>query len=113
MLRDMLGLAGYDVVEAVDGVEALEEVKQKRPDVIILDIMMPRMDGLAFCTSVRSEPATADLPIIVLSGKSNLGAVRKGLSAGANKYMSKPVSMNELFANIQDVLHGGLTPTAA
>jgi len=68
---------------------------------------------LTFCSKVRSEPATADLPIIVLSGKTHLSAVEAGLSAGADKFLPKPVAMNDLFENIHKALHGGFAAAPA
>lgn len=104
LLRLMLVRAGFDVMEAVDGFDALKKVKQDRPDLIILDVMMPGMDGFTVCTSIREEPNGAEVPIIMLSAKSDLGSVNRGLLAGATKYLTKPVSPDNLTRHVQDIL---------
>lgn len=104
LLRLMLVRAGFDVIEAVDGFDALEKLKEERPDLIILDVMMPGMDGFAVCSSIRSEPDMSEVPIIMLSAKSDLGSVNKGLLAGATKYLTKPVSPDNLTRHVRDIL---------
>lgn len=104
LLRLMLEPAGFNVSGAEDGLEALEMVKQERPDIMILDVMMPKMDGIAVCKTLRSNAETADLPIVMLSGKTHLGAVEEGLQAGANRYLAKPMSRMDLIQNIREVL---------
>ncbi len=100
MLIDMLSILNFTVSEARDGVEALEYLQETQPDVVVLDIMMPRMDGLALTEKLRREPKTANLPIIILSAKM---AVEEGLKAGADRYLCKPVFMNELLDNVQQI----------
>ncbi|MCP5095587.1 MAG: response regulator [Chloroflexi bacterium] len=104
LLCCMLNLNGFNSFAAKDGSEALQKVKLTPPDVVVLDVMMPEMDGIAVCETLRSQEETADLPIIMLSGKLYFGAVQAGLHAGANKYLIKPTGLNELIENIHDVL---------
>lgn len=104
MLALLLGLHGFSVTEAEDGREAWQKMAEDRPDVVILDVMMPEMDGLTLCRKVRATPEMASVPIIMLSGKTHLGAEEEGLAAGANFYMWKPMKTPELLANIQSVL---------
>ena len=92
------------IYEAENGFEALEQIEAHNPDVIILDVMMPKMDGLAVCRKLRSEPKTADLPIIMLSAKTTQAAIEEGLAAGADKYLTKPVGFKILLDAIQEVL---------
>ena len=104
LLRMMLEPVGYDVTSAMDGIEALERVQEVKPDAMILDVMMPRMDGITVCRTLRSQPETADLPIIMLSGKTNLNAEQEGLAAGANIYMAKPMSRADLINRLQSLI---------
>ena len=90
MLRMMLKLDGFTIQEAEDGVDALEQIKIHPPDLLILDVMMPRMDGVTLCKLLRERPETKTLPIILLSGKVQPEAEREGLAAGANRYLHKP-----------------------
>ncbi len=109
LLRQMLGLRGFDVVEAEDGLDALAKVEEVEPDVVVLDVMMPDMDGITVCKRLRQQPKTATLPIIMLSGKVNPEAVKEGLTAGANNYLRKPVSLTDLIESIREVLPKSLS----
>ena len=104
MLRLMLVRAGFDVREAEDGKTALAEVAQVVPDLMILDIMMPGIDGFEVCTRLRSEGNTANLPIIMLSAKTDAQSVKKGLELGADRYLTKPVGPDELTRHVREVL---------
>ena len=104
LLRLMLVRAGFHVSEAEDGFDALEKVRKNQPDVILLDVMMPGMDGFAVCEKLRGEPATAALPIIMLSAKTDLDSINKGLRAGATIYLTKPISPEELTQHVKDAL---------
>ena len=104
LLRMMLEPAGFRVTTAEHGLDALEKVKEDKPDIMILDVMMPHMDGITVCKKIRSNPETADLPIVMLSGKTHLNAVEEGLAAGANRYLAKPTSRTDLIQNLHDVL---------
>lgn len=104
MLAMLLELQGFEVLQAEDGMDALDKLQQADPDAIILDVMMPKMDGITFCKIVREDVATASLPIIMLSGKTQFGAAEEGLAAGANFYMNKPMDSQELLAKIRHVL---------
>ncbi|RMG99422.1 MAG: response regulator [Chloroflexi bacterium] len=105
LLRLMLVRAGFNVSEAEDGYDALEKVKKIRPDVILLDVMMPGMDGFTVCETLRNEEDTASLPIIMLSAKSDLDSINKGLRVGATKYLTKPISPEELTRHVREVLN--------
>jgi DNA-binding response OmpR family regulator len=104
MLRLMLVRAGFHVSEAEDGFDALEKVRKSQPDVVLLDVMMPGMDGFAVCEQLRSESGTADLPIIMLSAKTDLDSINKGLRAGATVYLTKPISPEELTRHVKEAL---------
>lgn len=107
LLRLMLVRAGFEVLEAENGFEALDKVKQKQPDLVLLDVMMPGIDGFSVCEALRKNPLTIDLPIIMLSAKTDLESVNRGLRLGANKYLTKPISTEELTRQVRDVLTNG------
>ena len=106
MLRMFLEMEGYEVFEAEDGIDAIEKAQLYNPDVMILDVMMPRMDGITACKELRSDETTGNLPIIMLSGKTQEQAIREGLEAGATAYMTKPMSHKELLGNIHAAISG-------
>lgn len=105
MMRLILVRAGYEVLEAKDGYEALEAVHQRLPDLMILDIMMPGIDGFAVCEKLRADGKTADLPVIVLSAKTDADSIKRGFEVGATKYLTKPVSPDELTRHVREVLN--------
>lgn len=110
MLTLLLELHGFAVSTAIDGADAWQKINQCQPDAIILDVMMPVMDGVTFCRHLRADPQTTHLPVIMLSGKTQFGAEAEGLAAGANFYMWKPMKTSELMANIQAVLERTAVP---
>ena len=110
MLNLMLQLNDFRVEEAEDGKDALRVLQTTKPDVMILDVMMPNMDGISLCKTLRNQPETAELPIIMLSGKTHMNAENDGLAAGANLYMVKPMKTNELISNIRNLLEDASVP---
>ncbi|PZM88525.1 MAG: diguanylate cyclase response regulator, partial [Actinobacteria bacterium] len=99
-----LRLHGFDVVLAGDGEEALELVHQRRPDLAVVDVMMPRLSGLELTRRLRADPMTAVLPIIMLTAKSMTADKVAGLSTGADDYIVKPFDSAELVARISTTL---------
>ncbi len=104
LLRLMLVRAGFNVSEAEDGYDALEKVQQSQPDIILLDVMMPGMDGFTVCEKLRQRQETATLPIIMLSAKTDLDSINKGLLVGATKYLTKPISPDDLTQHVNEAL---------
>ena len=104
LLRLMLERAGFEIFEAEDGLKALLMVAEKVPDVLLLDVMMPNMDGITVCEKLRSQAETAVIPIILLSARTSPEAVREGMEAGATRYLGKPISSVELINNVREVL---------
>ena len=102
MLKMMFQLKGYEIVEACDGVDALEKLAIQKADCMILDVMMPNMDGITLCKRLRETPETSTLPIIMLSGKTQPEDIEAGLEAGANYYMKKPQNTPKLLALVQE-----------
>jgi DNA-binding response OmpR family regulator len=88
-----LGIEGYDVVIAPDGAAGLAEVERQRPDLIILDIMMPGVDGIEACRRIRADPSTADLPVLMFSALSGDEDVERARLAGANHLITKPFNL--------------------
>ena len=84
--------------------DALEKIAVQKPDAIILDVMMPEMDGITMCKKLRRNPATATIPVLMLSGRSQLGAELDGLEAGANAYMRKPMDPKEMLVILNDLM---------
>lgn len=104
LLRLMLIRAGFEVSEAEDGLDALTKMHRHIPDLVILDVMMPGMDGFDVCTNMRGDNLLAQIPVIMLSAKTDVQSKQRGLSVGANKYLTKPISPDELNYHVRDVL---------
>jgi PAS domain S-box-containing protein len=99
-VRGLLEGRGYAVETAVDGQAALDSVRRRRPDLLLTDVMMPRLDGLGLLAAVRGDPALADLPVVMLSARAGEEAQVEGLDAGADDYLAKPFSARELLARV-------------
>jgi DNA-binding response OmpR family regulator len=104
ILSTYLEEEGYNVVQAEDGEAALESVKFRKPNLILLDIMMPRKDGYDVCRELKANPDTAHIPIIFLSAKSTLSDKLTGYISGGQRYLCKPFDMNELEECLRNVL---------
>lgn len=112
LLSFALQAEGYQVITALNGLDALKYVRQERPDIVILDVMMPGMDGFEVCNELRSKPETAGLPIIMLSALGQVADRVRGLRAGADDYVPKPVNLEELSARIAAVLSRAQRPAS-
>jgi DNA-binding response OmpR family regulator len=99
-----LGQAGYEVHAVADGVAALDTARTLRPDLMVLDLMMPGLSGLDVCQELRRSPETASLPIILLTAKAQEQDVAVGFATGADDYVIKPFSPRELLSRVQAVL---------
>ena len=104
VLKIQLEGAGYEVITAADGIRALEEVARQAPDLILLDIMMPKMDGYEVCRRLKADFHTSKVPIIMLTAKSTENDKVDGLEIGANDYLTKPYSSKELLARVKGLL---------
>ena len=107
MLAFNLRNSGYEVVTAEDGEEALKKAKQDNPDLMVLDLMIPEVDGLEVCKLLRRDPATAKLPIIMLTAKAAEIDRVLGLEIGADDYVTKPFSPRELVLRVKKLLQRG------
>ncbi|MGB9724476.1 MAG: response regulator, partial [Chloroflexia bacterium] len=97
-------VGGFEVIEARNGLEAVEKAQQERPDLIILDIKMPRMNGYEACRRLREIEALRDVPIVFLSAKGQRQEIEEGLSLGAADYILKPFAPEELISKVQSIL---------
>lgn len=104
LLRYNLTKAGFSVLIANDGLKGLEMARKNRPDVIVLDLMLPGMTGQAVCKALRKDPDTESLPIIMLTAKGEPGERVQGLELGADDYVTKPFSTKELVLRVKAVL---------
>ena len=104
LLRYNLERAGFDVGVAGDGEEAMTAIAEHRPDIVLLDWMLPLMSGIEVCRQIRRQPDTANLPIIMLTARGEEGDRVRGLDAGADDYVAKPFSPTELISRIRAVL---------
>jgi adenylate cyclase len=101
LVREVLLLHDYRVVEAFDGLEALEKIQHEQPDLLILDVNMPRMDGYEVCRRLKNNPATAHIPVLMLSAMESVRHRVQGLSLGAEDYIVKPFRPAELAARVE------------
>lgn len=104
LLRFNLESNGYEVLDASDGREGLEKAVETLPDLILLDLMLPSIDGIEVCRQLRKDQSTEDIPIIMLTAKSEETDKIIGLEIGADDYMTKPFSVRELLARVKAVL---------
>jgi two-component system response regulator MprA len=104
-LRRALSLEGYDVDLASDGAEALRSIASSEPDVVVLDVLMPEVDGLAACRRLREEGSR--VPVLMLTARAGIGERVDGLDAGADDYLVKPFALEELLARIRALLRRG------
>jgi two-component system alkaline phosphatase synthesis response regulator PhoP len=98
---------GFEVLVAHDGEQGLARIRADRPDLVVLDIMMPKLDGFEVCRAVRADPALAGVRILMLSAKGRAAEIAKGLSLGADAYIPKPFSTRELVAKVKELLGTG------
>ncbi|HEU5347493.1 MAG TPA: response regulator transcription factor [Ktedonobacterales bacterium] len=103
---------GYLVLVASDGVTALEVARQQPPGLVLLDVMLPRLDGLEVCRQLRGRPETVHVPILMLTARGEESDIVVGLEMGADDYVTKPFSWNELRARVRALLRRGEQPLA-
>ena len=106
LLEIVLRRKGYTVLSADGAYQALALLAQEKPDLFILDVMMPGVSGLELCQRLRARPDTARTPVIMLSGRADSEAVQRGMAAGANEYLSKTTSHSQIVGTVQALLDG-------
>ncbi|MEE9617707.1 MAG: response regulator [Anaerolineae bacterium] len=107
-IRDLIGFtlrfAGFEVLLASNGIEAIEKAPLEQPDLIILDVRMPKMTGYEACRQLKENPATSAIPIVFLSAKGQEDEIQQGLASGALEYIVKPFAPDELADQVRDIL---------
>lgn len=113
ILQVQLESSGYSVATAQNGVQGLEAIKKQRPDLVLLDLMMPDMDGHEVCRRLKDCYETSNIPVIILTAKSDLGEKVRTLEYGANDYLTKPYELDELLARVRNLLKWSQTQREA
>ncbi len=98
-----LDRAGYEVLVAYDGIEALEKISEDKPDMVILDVMMPRMDGFEVLKKLQADEDLKDIPVIMLTAKAQDADIFKGWSSGVSSYLTKPFNPRELLTFVERI----------
>jgi len=98
---------GFEVLVAHDGEEGLARIRTDRPDLVVLDVMMPKLDGFEVCRAVRADPDLAGVRILMLTAKGRAAEIEKGLKLGADAYIPKPFATRELVAKVKELLGAG------
>jgi two-component system cell cycle response regulator DivK len=104
IVRDLLGFRGYRVVEAVDGEEAMAVAERERPDLILMDIQLPKVSGLEATRRIKARPDLAHIPIVAVTSFALSGDDQHAYAAGCSAYLAKPYNPRELLRVIQDIL---------
>src|SRR6266702_3048778 len=102
--RQALEPAGFEIIEATDGATALEAFARAMPDMVVLDVMMPQMDGYSVCHAIRSMPGGRNIPILMATGLEDVGSIEKAYRAGATDFITKPISCPALPYRIRYML---------
>jgi putative two-component system response regulator len=104
LLSSQLKMQGYQILQAEDGHEGIEMVKRERPDLVLLDIMMPGMSGFEVCSRLKSDPQTAGIPIIIVTALRDVEYRIQGIEAGADEFLSRPHHREELMVRVRSLL---------
>ncbi len=97
-------LAGVQTLRATDGIAALETIRRERPDLVLLDVMMPKMSGFEVCKRIKADPATADIPIVMITALNEPMDIERGLDSGTDDYLTKPVGRQDLLDRVRSLL---------
>ena len=103
-LEFLIKREGYEVAVAADGEAALRSIEEKQPDLVLLDIMLPKKNGFEVCQAIRANPAWQEVKVVMLTAKGRDTEVAKGTALGADAYMTKPFSTKDLIAQVRQIL---------
>jgi two-component system, OmpR family, alkaline phosphatase synthesis response regulator PhoP len=103
-LTFVLNREGYRTMSASNGEEAIAKIRETRPPLVFLDVMMPRKNGFEVCQEIKADPSTAGVHIVLLTAKGQDADRARGLAAGANEYMTKPFSPSEVLARVREIV---------
>jgi len=104
LVEYLQSMGGLQTATATDGLEALEVVRVFQPDLIVLDIMMPRMSGFEVCQKLKADPETRDIPILMVTALNEMGDIERAVEAGTDDFLSKPVNRLELLTRVRTLL---------
>jgi len=104
LLEAYLADSDYQVILAYDGEETMRKVRDDPPDLILLDVMMPRISGFEVCQKLKSDPATRDIPILMITALNETGDIERGVQAGTDDFLTKPVNKLELLTRVRSLL---------
>jgi two-component system cell cycle response regulator DivK len=104
ILRDLLGMAGYDMIEAHDGAEGVSQATAHKPDLILMDIQMPVMDGYEATRQIKANPELKAIPIVAVTSYALSGDEAKARAAGCDGYIAKPYSPRQMLAKVREIL---------
>ena len=104
LMEAFLAESNYKIAIAVDGQDTLDKVKEFQPDLILLDIMMPKLSGFEVCEQLKSDPKTKDIMILMVTALTELGDIERAVMAGCDDYLSKPVNKHELLKRAENML---------
>ena len=104
LLEAYLADADYEIAMAVDGHSTLEQVAEFQPDIVLLDIMMPRLSGYEVCQRLKADPKTHDIPILMVTALNEMGDIEKAVAAGCDDFLTKPVNRLELTVRVKSLL---------
>lgn len=104
LLQKLLSHDGFQVATAADGLDGLMQLEVSKPDLVLCDVMMPNLDGLAFTRAIKKNPETRGIPVIFLTARGDTGTMAAGIAAGAKLYLTKPFSHADLLARVRKAL---------
>ena len=97
-------MEGFQVISAVDGFDGVEKARAELPDIIVSDVMMPKLNGLELCVAIKADQTTTSIPVVLLSAKAQVADIRAGLDAGADDYVTKPFEPLDLIDRVNKLL---------